>query len=225
MTDFPGHAYLFPGTLKEWQPRIAEFLATFSVPDIKTFEQTDARSWGIAEVRGLIAWAHLKPYAGARKLALLEAVERFTPDAADAFLKTLEEPPASTIFFLFTRFPGGLRETVRSRLTPMAAGTPGGVPEPSQRYRQELRELFSLPLAGRLESSARWAADAPALEERLTGWLAALRASLMGNDAAESAFEERLTIRRMRELLKIGRLLRETNSQPRLLLDSFMLLW
>ena len=49
-------------------------------------------------------------------MAIVERADKMTPSAQNALLKTLEEPPEDTVFFLLTETPGALLPTVRSRL-------------------------------------------------------------------------------------------------------------
>ncbi|MBI5236043.1 MAG: DNA polymerase III subunit delta' [Deltaproteobacteria bacterium] len=49
------------------------------------------------------------------KVVIVEAADRFMPQAANAFLKTLEEPPEATVIFLVTARPFALLPTVLSR--------------------------------------------------------------------------------------------------------------
>lgn len=217
--EFPGHAYLFTGTWAEWQPRISEFLSSISQPDRMIFQRLDGASWRIAELRGIIAWAALRPYASIRKVGILDAVERFTPEAGDAFLKTLEEPPPSTLFFLFTRFPRALTPTLRSRLIEVTESFVP--PRAAEGVSEKFLRLARLPLSGRLEHSARRSGD-PALEGELHEWLLVLRTLLLEN---KSPFGTRQTLRLMTRLLGLFRVLRETSAQPRLAIDSFLTLW
>jgi DNA polymerase-3 subunit delta' len=52
---------------------------------------------------------------GATKIGIILEADRLHPNAANAFLKTLEEPPANTLFILVTSNPGQLPVTVVSR--------------------------------------------------------------------------------------------------------------
>ncbi|MCH2602032.1 MAG: hypothetical protein MKZ76_03540, partial [Pedosphaera sp.] len=47
-----------------------------------------------------------KPVEGGYKVALLVAADRLNEDAANSLLKTLEEPPARTVFVLLSTEPG-----------------------------------------------------------------------------------------------------------------------
>jgi DNA polymerase-3 subunit delta' len=53
--------------------------------------------------------------AGATKVGLIFDADRLQPSAANAFLKTLEEPPSNCLFVLVTTNPGLLPATIVSR--------------------------------------------------------------------------------------------------------------
>jgi DNA polymerase III subunit delta' len=60
------------------------------------------------------------------RLAIIDSIDDCNPSAANALLKTLEEPPADTTFFLISHRPGQLLPTIKSRchnlaLRPLAA--------------------------------------------------------------------------------------------------------
>jgi DNA polymerase-3 subunit delta' len=52
---------------------------------------------------------------GGRKVGIIIDADRMNPASANAFLKTLEEPPAGTTLFLLTTRPYDLLDTIRSR--------------------------------------------------------------------------------------------------------------
>lgn len=69
----------------------------------------------IEQVRQIVKIASLLPREGRRQIFILEAVQGFTPEAANSLLKTLEEPPAAVVFILLAEKPGLLPTTVVSR--------------------------------------------------------------------------------------------------------------
>ena len=71
--------------------------------------------WPTNSMRRLIHDLHLTPQAGDRKVAVVYEVDRMNNTAANAFLKTLEEPPKGTTIFLLTTRPYKLLATIRSR--------------------------------------------------------------------------------------------------------------
>jgi DNA polymerase-3 subunit delta' len=75
----------------------------------------------VASVRALVHLASYKPAMGARKIFVAGDAERMVPQegadqAANAFLKLLEEPPADTTIMLTSSEPGALLPTIRSRV-------------------------------------------------------------------------------------------------------------
>lgn len=73
------------------------------------------RRIGVDATRGLIKSVQQTANQGGRKVAVVYEADRFMPQAANAFLKTLEEPPADTTLFLLTTRPHDLLPTIRSR--------------------------------------------------------------------------------------------------------------
>lgn len=69
----------------------------------------------IAQIRELIHWLHLKPFSGGRKLAVILEAEKMTAEAANALLKTLEEPPAFATIILTTLNEQKILPTIHSR--------------------------------------------------------------------------------------------------------------
>ncbi|MBI3454654.1 MAG: DNA polymerase III subunit delta' [Candidatus Rokubacteria bacterium] len=69
----------------------------------------------IGEIRELEHWAALTPLEGPRKVFILDEAERLTLQAAEALLKTLEEPPPRTLLILILANVRALPPTVLSR--------------------------------------------------------------------------------------------------------------
>jgi len=67
------------------------------------------------QIRELLPTVYLKPTQARFKVAVLVAADRLNENAANAFLKTLEEPPADTVFVLLSADPPRMLETIRSR--------------------------------------------------------------------------------------------------------------
>src|SRR3972149_11311850 len=75
-----------------------------------------ASNRGIEEIRDLREKVKLAPVSGKFKVYIIDEAHMLTPDAFNAFLKTLEEPPAHAIFILCTTNPTKLPLTIISRL-------------------------------------------------------------------------------------------------------------
>ncbi|MBS2032768.1 MAG: DNA polymerase III subunit delta' [Deltaproteobacteria bacterium] len=79
------------------------------------FSDAPSRDIRVAQVRKLIERLALKALTARRKAAVLVRAERMNPQAQNALLKTLEEPPPETTLILVTSAPDALLPTIRSR--------------------------------------------------------------------------------------------------------------
>lgn len=85
-------------------------------PDVRWLgDDEKARSIKIEEIRQLIHGASLKPFEGKWKVFILKGADRLTLEAANALLKTLEEPPEHSVFILLVESKAHLLETIQSR--------------------------------------------------------------------------------------------------------------
>lgn len=120
-------AYLFVGPegsgRRETAARIAQKLLgrIQNHPDLirigpdKKNPKSDKRSIRIETIRDLIHRLSFKPFEGNRLVVILEEVELMTEEAANALLKTLEEPPDYLLFLLICSSVERLPPTIRSR--------------------------------------------------------------------------------------------------------------
>lgn len=69
----------------------------------------------VEQVRELLARMPFRPHEGGTRWVIVREAERMRTEAANAFLKTLEEPPEATHFVLLTHQPSSLLPTIRSR--------------------------------------------------------------------------------------------------------------
>jgi DNA polymerase-3 subunit delta' len=86
-------------------------------PDLYVIEpESKSRRIIIEQVRELEHGLRLRAsLAGGRKVGIIREADRLQPQAANAFLKTLEEPPAESLLLLVTAHPESLLDTIRSR--------------------------------------------------------------------------------------------------------------
>ncbi len=80
-------------------------------------EKTDkrARNISVDQVRAMSARFSLAPAHSERRIVVIDAIDDLEKGAANALLKSLEEPPKHTVFFLISQMPGRLLPTIRSR--------------------------------------------------------------------------------------------------------------
>jgi DNA polymerase-3 subunit delta' len=77
--------------------------------------ESKSRVITIEQMRELMRVVHLKPTQARFKVAVIAGADRLNVQAANAFLKTLEEPPADSILVLLSTEPQRLLETILSR--------------------------------------------------------------------------------------------------------------
>lgn len=75
----------------------------------------DKVEFPIAVIQQLCADLALKPARGARKIAIVDDADDFNDESANAFLKTLEEPPPGSLLILIGSSPEKQLPTIRSR--------------------------------------------------------------------------------------------------------------
>lgn len=85
----------------------------------------------VDDARALPAFFAKSPAASPYRVAIIDAADDLNPNAANAVLKTLEEPPERGVLLLVSHTPGGLLPTLRSRCRrlrfdppPVEAGVP-----------------------------------------------------------------------------------------------------
>jgi DNA polymerase-3 subunit delta' len=77
--------------------------------------ESKSRVVTIDQMRELMREIQLKPTEAEFKVAVIAGADRLNPQAANAFLKTLEEPPAKSVLVLLSTEPQRILETIQSR--------------------------------------------------------------------------------------------------------------
>ena len=126
------HAYLISGPPGSGKRSLASELASlvngtdpsevFSARarEIFTAEpESKSRRIVVEQVRALEHALQLRSSDGRRKVAIVSEADRLQPQAANAFLKTLEEPPNNSLLLLLSAMPEVLPDTVLSRCIPI----------------------------------------------------------------------------------------------------------
>jgi len=141
-----GHSYLLTGDRSEALENLALGLAAQVLdaapqehPDFHSVRpESKSRHITVKQIRELEHELYLKPYSAPLKVAVIFDAERMClagASAANAFLKTLEEPPAHTLILLTSARPAMLLPTIISRCLRLDLGfediDAGAVHEPA----------------------------------------------------------------------------------------------
>lgn len=90
-------------------------VARHTHPDVHVYEPESATGYLIAQVRDLLEDVALSPIRASRKVYIIDRAEQLRANTANALLKTLEEPPAHTVFILLGTSTDVMLPTIVSR--------------------------------------------------------------------------------------------------------------
>ena len=111
-----GHAYLFAGSRGLGKTSVARIFARELGTTEKDLYEIDAASNNsVDNIRSLTENIYTLPFESKYKVYILDEVHMLSKGAWNAFLKTLEEPPAHALFILATTELEKVPDTVRSR--------------------------------------------------------------------------------------------------------------
>ena len=86
-----------------------------SHPDVRLLEPDEKGTIKVDPARDFAKEIRFRPYEGKQRFFLIDYSEKLRDEAANALLKTLEEPPPTSNIILLTAHPDALLPTVRSR--------------------------------------------------------------------------------------------------------------
>ncbi len=111
-----GHAYLFAGSRGLGKTSIARIFAKeLGTTERDLYEIDAASNNSVDDIRALTENVYTLPFESKYKVYILDEAHMLSKGAWNAFLKTLEEPPAHVIFILATTELSRIPETVQSR--------------------------------------------------------------------------------------------------------------
>ena len=132
------HAYLITGPAGSGKQLLAADLASlvngtpagdvFSAKAREIFvarPESKSRRIVIEQIRDLEHALQMRAVNARRKVAIIPDADRLQPQAANAFLKTLEEPPRDSLLLLLSALPEALPETILSRCIAIPIATNG----------------------------------------------------------------------------------------------------
>ncbi|EPG1828600.1 TPA: DNA polymerase III subunit delta' [Pseudomonas aeruginosa] len=106
--------------------KACQLLAAGTHPDYFVLEPEEAeKPIRVDQVRDLVGFVVQTAQLGGRKVVLLEPAEAMNVNAANALLKSLEEPSGDTVLLLISHQPSRLLPTIKSRCVQQACPLPG----------------------------------------------------------------------------------------------------
>jgi DNA polymerase III subunit delta' len=157
---------------------------------------SEASGISIEQIRRIVLGRiGFSPHEGRAVVCIVQGADELTVSAANALLKTLEEPPPRTFFMLLTSRPSRLLDTIRSRTLPVRFGPlPEGVVAELLRARG-LDPKLALLAQGSMEQALALA-DTEALATR-DAFAEAILSGLSAPDLASAlAFAEKQKLER-----------------------------
>lgn len=149
----PAQGYVIVGPVRREGRALAEWIGTrllgdspaiadHANPDMPWFEpEKVSRIIDVGMMRGrILPLAQQSALAGGWKVIVIVSADRMKAEAANAFLKTLEEPPPRTLFLLLVDSLAELLPTIVSRCQVVQAG---GVRRLEEPWRTEALELLA----------------------------------------------------------------------------------
>jgi DNA polymerase III subunit delta' len=168
----------------------------FIHPDVLWIRpESKLRAITISQIREVMHAVNLKPTEARWKVAIIAGADRLNVQAANAFLKTLEEPPARSVLLLLATEPQRLLETILSRCLRLnfASSSDERVKRAHQPWLAEFAALAARPqssLLGRYQLLGRLlerlAQIRSAVQEEVTA-----RSPLQSHDDIDPALREK----------------------------------
>ena len=122
LADAAGPPVDLPGLETANDHPIVKLVNAQSHPDMRRIERLPkekgerlARDITVHQVRGLGEFMSMTSALSPWRVAVIDSMDELNKEASNALLKTLEEPPPNTVFFLISHAPGQLLPTIRSR--------------------------------------------------------------------------------------------------------------
>jgi len=193
--------------------------------------KTPTQSIGIETVKLIQKKLYFKPVKSANKIIVIEDAHLLTPEAQNALLKVLEEPPANTYIFLGTETKEALLPTILSRCQIIEL-------EEEQKKLSEktieeltvfIQNLPNLTAGNKLKQAEQLAKDKEKALIWIENLILILREQLLNtciqtqNSKAFNTSDTQYTLDTLKSFQSLRTLLKTTNVNPRFAIENTLL--
>ncbi|MBQ4001148.1 MAG: hypothetical protein II601_02085 [Lachnospiraceae bacterium] len=137
------NAYLLYGGTREARLREAEFFAgklVSTAADLQKITHEKPNLISVEEIRTqVVRDALIRPYGSGRKVYVVDEAEKMNPQAQNALLKTLEEPPSYVVILLLSDRKEYFLETVLSRAVKLSLEEESEAEDPDAPVRELMK--------------------------------------------------------------------------------------
>lgn len=177
-------------------------------PPIDALIIKSTNSIGINQIRGLKRFLSRRPYQAKIKVSLILEAEKLTLPAQNSLLKTLEEPPESSLIILLASHSANLLPTIISRVKTTRLPAKSQIhlsPEKVDHFTKTLSHLLTQGVGERLKLSivlAKNKDQALVLAENLLFLWRQFLLAKTGVNKKESGFLKKLSLQQIEKALK-----------------------
>ena len=223
------HGYLFyGGTFEEMKNAafgLAYFLKTSTFDILYIVPLEDKKEISIDQIRKARKHLSLSPYNSFYKFAIIDGAEAMNSEAANALLKTLEEPQGNTILILIASKPDLLPKTIISRLQEIRF-KPLPLSKISDNFiNQEHVNILNKPLDeifNYIEKISKTDKDSGEILSLLDSWLFWFRKKMI-HPLPRASDDKQKTLEIIQEIQKTKDMISSSNVNQRLVLENLVL--
>lgn len=226
------HAYLFEGPGQSEKKEVALWFAErlgCQRPDITIISVIEnKKEISIEQIRELRRYLSLSPHSSPYKIAIIDLAEKMTDEAANALLKTLEEPRGNTVLILITNMASALPETILSRCQEIKFRA-GSLNKVSDDFiEKEYIDILQRPLKDVFQYMEKLSKDNPETIKLLNSWLFWFRDLLIKNQPTADQpragqYSQEQLVKIIKDIQKTKDLISNTNINQRLALENLVL--
>ena len=195
-----------------------------SIIEKDTTVKQNTQSIGIEDIKRIQKTLFLKPMKSETKAVIIEDADLLTPEAQNALLKVLEEPPAHTIIMLNADSKESFLPTILSRcqIIPLEEEAPKVTDKQREELTAFMQNMPTMTIGERLKKAEQLAKD----KDKAIAWIEQLilivrEKTISAIIAHETQNNDQTTV--LQSFQKLHTLLKTTNVNPRFAIETTLL--